>query len=94
MVFKQTPEDGLDYYQNYDFVINWLSQAFKGQTLNVLGIDTAPIKRVCSYKPVEISINTGMVDVIFEDENEKCYHLEEQRGYHLLFLQKIASQSQ
>ena len=40
----------MDYYHNYDLVINWLSQAFKGQTLKVLGIDTAPIKRVCSFK--------------------------------------------
>ncbi|KPA14151.1 hypothetical protein MHK_005641, partial [Candidatus Magnetomorum sp. HK-1] len=56
-----------------------LSQAFKGETLNVLGIDTAPIKRVCSFKPVEIAINTGVIDVVFEDENEKAYHLEEQR---------------
>ncbi|KPA11519.1 hypothetical protein MHK_008259, partial [Candidatus Magnetomorum sp. HK-1] len=92
LVFKQTPDDGLDYYQNYDFVINWLSQAFKGQTLNVLGIDTAPIKRVCSYKPVEIAINTGVVDVIFEDENEKCYHLEEQRNMSESDLYRFATQ--
>jgi len=34
LVFKQTPADGMEYYQNYDLVINWLSQAFKGQTLS------------------------------------------------------------
>ncbi|KPA09540.1 hypothetical protein MHK_010252 [Candidatus Magnetomorum sp. HK-1] len=32
LVFKQSPDDGMDYYQNYDLVINWLSQAFKGET--------------------------------------------------------------
>jgi len=64
LLFKQIPDDGMSYYQNYDLVINYLSQAFKGQTLNVLGIDTAPIKRVCSFKPVEIAVNTGVIDVI------------------------------
>jgi len=92
LVFKQSPDDGLDYYQNYDLVINWLSQAFKGQTLNVLGINTAPIKRVCSFKPVEIAINTGVIDVIFEDENEKAYHLEEQRDMSESDLYRFATQ--
>ena len=92
LTFKQSPNDGMDYYQNYDIVINWLSQAFKGQTLNVLGIDTAPIKRVCSFKPVEIAVNTGVIDVIFEDENEKCYHLEEQRHMAESDLYRFASQ--
>ncbi|MBF0452801.1 MAG: hypothetical protein HQK75_19010 [Candidatus Magnetomorum sp.] len=82
----------MDYYQNYDLVINWLSQAFKGHTLNVLGIETAPIKRVCSFKPVEISINTGVIDVIFEDENEKGYHLEEQRHMSDADLYRFAAQ--
>jgi len=92
LVFKQSPDDAMRYYQNYDLVINWLSQAFKGHTLNVLGIDTAPIKRVCSFKPVEIAVNTGVIDVIFEDENEKCYHLEEQRNMSESDLYRFASQ--
>ncbi|ETR66271.1 MAG: hypothetical protein OMM_05729 [Candidatus Magnetoglobus multicellularis str. Araruama] len=70
----------MTYYQNYDLVINWLSQAFKGKTLKIVGIDSAPIKRVCSYKPVEIAIHTGIIDVLFEDEKEQCYHMEEQRN--------------
>jgi len=92
LVFKQKPDDAMTYYQNYDLVINWLSQVFKGQTLKVLGIDTAPIKRVCSFKPVEIAVNTGIIDVIFEDENEKCYHLEEQRHMSESDLYRFASQ--
>ena len=92
LVFKQYPSDGMDYYHNYDLVINWLSQAFKGQTLEVLGIDTAPIKRVCSFKPVEIAVNTGVIDVIFEDENDKAYHLEEQRNMEESDLYRFASQ--
>jgi hypothetical protein len=92
LVFKRESDDGMAHYQNYDLVINWLSQAFKGQTLKVLGIDTAPIKRVCSFKPVEIAISTGIIDVIFEDENEKCYHLEEQRHMADSDLYRFASQ--
>jgi hypothetical protein len=92
LVFKQSPDDAMSYYQNYDLVINWLSQAFKGQTLSVLGIDTAPIKRVCSFKPVEIAVNTGVIDVIFEDENDKAYHLEEQRHMTESDLYRFASQ--
>jgi hypothetical protein len=90
LVFKQSPDDAMSYYQNYDLVINWLSQAFKGQTLSVLGIETAPIKRVCSFKPVEIAVNTGVIDVIFE--NEKAYHLEEQRHMTESDLYRFASQ--
>ena len=92
LVFKQIPDDGMDYYQNFDIVINWLSQAFKGHTLNVLGIETAPIKRVCSHKPVEIIVQTGVIDVNFEDENGKCYHLEEQRNMTLSDLYRFAIQ--
>jgi len=92
LVFKQLPADGMDYYQNYDLVINWLSQEFKGKTLKILGIDTAPIKRVCSFKPVEIAVNTGIIDVIFEDEEEKAYHLEEQRNMAEADLYRFATQ--
>jgi len=69
-----------------------LIQAFVGQTLNVLGIDTAPIKRVCSFKPVEIAINTSVINVIFEDENKKSYHLEEQRHMTESDLYRFAAQ--
>ncbi len=79
LIFRQIPHDGMDYYQNYDFVINWLSEVFRGQTLDVLGIKTGKIRRVCSYKPVEISVSAGIMDVMFENFAGKCFHLEEQR---------------
>ncbi len=80
LVFRQMPQDGMDYFHNYDFVVNWLSEVFRGQTLSALGIDTGEIRRVCSYKPSEISVSTGVVDVIFEDVTGRAYHLEEQRS--------------
>ncbi|MDM8548423.1 hypothetical protein QUF72_00035 [Desulfobacterales bacterium HSG2] len=79
LIFRQVPHDGMAYFHNYDFVLNWLSEAFRGQTLDVLGIRTGKIRRVCSYKPVEISVSAGIVDVIFEDAGGKGYHVEEQR---------------
>ncbi len=79
LIFRQIPHDGMDYYQNYDFVINWLSEVFRGQTLEVLGIKTGKIRRVCSYKPVEIAVSAGIVDVVFEDTDGRAFHLEEHR---------------
>jgi hypothetical protein len=78
-VFRQFPQDGTDYFQNYDFVVNWFSEIFRGKTLGVLGVKTGEIRRVCSFKPSEISVSAGIMDVIFEDTAAKAYHLEEQR---------------
>jgi hypothetical protein len=79
LIFRQYPQDGTDYFQNYDFVVNWFSEIFRGKTLEVLGIETGEIRRVCSFKPSEISASAGIMDVIFEDTAAKAYHIEEQR---------------
>ncbi|MCP4351132.1 MAG: hypothetical protein GY795_37180, partial [Desulfobacterales bacterium] len=80
LVFRQIPHDGMEYYQNYDLVLNWLSEAFRDRTLDVLGIKTGKIRRVCSYKPAEIFVSAGILDVIFEDFFGKGYHVEGQRN--------------
>ncbi len=67
LVFRQIPHDGMEYYHNYDLVLNWLSEAFRDRTLDVIGIKTGKIRRVCSYKPAEISVSAGMLEGIFED---------------------------
>ena len=92
LIFRQMPQDGMDYLHNYDFVVNWLAEIFRGQTLGVLGIETAEIRRVCSFKPSEISVSTGILDVIFEDTAGKAYHLEEQRDMTENDLYRFASQ--
>ncbi len=92
LLFRQIPHDGMEYYQNYDLVLNWLSEAFRDQTLEVLGIKTGKIRRVCSYKPVEISVRTGIVDVMFEDFAGNGYHVEEQRNMTEDDLYRFASQ--
>ncbi|MDM8550274.1 hypothetical protein QUF72_09360 [Desulfobacterales bacterium HSG2] len=92
LTFRRTPQDGMDYFHSYDLVVNWLSEAFRGQTLGVLGVSTGEIRRVCSYKPVEIAVSAGVVDVIFEETGGKAWHLEEQRSMTEKDLYRFASQ--
>ncbi|MDM8550275.1 transposase [Desulfobacterales bacterium HSG2] len=92
LTFRRTPQDGMDYFHSYDLFVNWLSEAFRGQTLGVLGVSTGEIRRVCSYKPVEIAVSAGVVDVIFEETGGKAWHLEEQRSMTEKDLYRFASQ--
>ena len=73
-------KNGTDYTQNYDLITKWLSAAFRGETLKVLGFETGRIEEVFGFEPTDISVKTGRLDFIFRDENDACYHLEEQRN--------------
>mgnify|MGYP001552912974 CR=1 FL=1 len=92
LIFRQIPHDGMEYYHNYDLVLNWLSEAFRGRTLDVLGVETGEILRVRSCKPVEISVSAGIMDVIFEDADGRGYHVEEQRNMTEADLHRFAAQ--
>jgi len=80
LVLKKVPSDAMSYQLNYDAVTTWFANIFKDKTLDVLGISTAPIINVCSYKPVDIMISSGMVDIVMEDMDGNAYHIEEQRN--------------
>jgi hypothetical protein len=80
LVLKKVPSDAMSYPTNYDVVTTWFASIFKEKTLDVLGIPTAPIKKVSSYKPVDIMISAGMVDIVMEDIHDNAYHIEEQRN--------------
>jgi hypothetical protein len=80
LVLKKVPSDAMSYPTNYDVVTTWFASIFKEKTLDVLGIPTAPIKNVSSYKPVDIMISAGMVDIVMEDIHDNAYHIEEQRN--------------
>ena len=89
---RQMPPDGLDYFHNYDFAVTWLSEVFRGQTLKSLGVETGEIRRVSAFKPTEISVSAGVVDVIFEEVTGHAWHLEEQRNLTDADLYRFASQ--
>ncbi len=95
-------QNGIDYEQNYDIVIKWLSAAFKGETLEVLGLETGPIEDVFGFEPADISVMAGRVDVMFRNHAGALYHLEAQRNlrradlcrfaaYHFLAVQQWGS---
>ncbi|ETR70839.1 MAG: hypothetical protein OMM_02946 [Candidatus Magnetoglobus multicellularis str. Araruama] len=66
--------------QRIMMLTTWFASIFKEKTLDVLGIPTAPIKSVSSYKPVDMMISAGMVDIVMEDMNGNVFHIEEQRN--------------
>ncbi|ETR67489.1 MAG: hypothetical protein OMM_11547, partial [Candidatus Magnetoglobus multicellularis str. Araruama] len=70
----------LKYKQNYDAIIKYIAQEFRGKTLDIFGIETAKIVDVFTFEPVEIRIQTGRLDLIFRDVHGSCYHCEEQRN--------------
>ncbi len=73
-------KDGLEYAHNYDVVVKWLAEAFQGKTLAAIGVETGHIVDVFGFEPVDISVREGRVDVMFRDDRQKLYHLEEQRN--------------
>ena len=88
-------KDGKDYFHNYDFIVKWLADALVGQTLDVLGLETAPIEEVFAFEIADINVRAGRVDVMVRDQAGNLFHLEEQRnlehrdlyrfaGYHFL----------
>jgi len=72
--------NGTDYSQNYDLITKWLSAAFRGETLEVLGLKTGRIEDVFGFEPTDISVRAGRVDVMFRDDAGELYHFEEQRN--------------
>ena len=75
-----TEKNGLEYPQNYDVVVKWLAEALRGQTLEAIGVETGHIVDVFGFEPVDVSVKTGRVDVMFRDDAAKVFHLEEQRN--------------
>jgi len=67
------------------------SREFRGKTLDVLGIKTAPIIDVFSLEPVQLPVVAERLDVIFVDKNMKYYHLEEQRNMKTKDMYRFAS---
>ena len=75
-----TEKNAFEYPQNYDVVVKWLAETLRGQTLEAIGVETGLIVDVFGFEPVDISVKTGRVDVMFRDDSDKYFHLEEQRN--------------
>jgi hypothetical protein len=73
-------QDGTDYAQNYDVIVKWLAAALRGETLDVLGVQTGRIEEVFGFEPVDLAVRAGRVDVMARDETGAMYHIEEQRN--------------
>ena len=73
-------KNGTDYAQNYDIIVKWIAEALRGETLEVLGIETGRIEEVFGFEPVEIAVKAGRVDIIVRDDRDEFYHIEEQRN--------------
>ncbi len=86
-----TGKNGLEYPHNYDVVVKWLAEALRGQTLEVIGVETGHIVDVFGFEPVDIAVKTGRVDVMFRDDAGKFFHLEEQRNLRRIDLYRFAA---
>lgn len=86
----QEAKNGSAYKQNYDVIVKWMAEEFRGKTLEVLDIQTGVITNVYSYEPIRLPIKAERLDLIIEDENEFYYHLEEQRNMSKKHLYRFA----
>jgi hypothetical protein len=73
-------KSGLIFRHNYDAVVKWMGEQFKGKTLEIFGIKTEPIVELFNFEPVSIRIDTGRIDLMLRDKGGALYHLEEQRN--------------
>ncbi|MBF0102919.1 MAG: hypothetical protein HQK77_18645 [Desulfobacterales bacterium] len=73
------PKNGMSYDQNYDFILKWMTELLRGETLEVIGLKTGKIKEVFTFEPVDIAVTSGRVDIMIKDDKGKLYHIEEQR---------------
>ena len=57
-------KSGLIFRHNYDAVVKWMGEQFKGKTLEIFGIKTEPIVELFNFEPVTIRIDTGRIDLM------------------------------
>ena len=84
-------QNGTDYAQNYDVIVKWLAAALRGETLEVLGIQTGRIEEVFGFEPVDIAVKAERVDVMVRDDRGAVYHIEEQRNLQQADLYRFAA---
>ncbi len=85
-------KNGSDYAQNYDIIVKWMAAALRGETLEVLGLQTGRIEDVFGFEPVDIAVRAGRLDIIARDDTGTLYHIEEQRDVSRADMFRFASQ--
>jgi hypothetical protein len=84
-------KNGISYQQNYDIVVKWLAEEFRGKTLDILGIETDRIVDVFTCEPIQLPIKAERLDIIVLDASNNHYHIEEQRNMSKAHLYRFAS---
>lgn len=84
--------NNINYLQNFDAIIKWLSNAFTGQTLEALGISTGKIVEVRGLEPITLSVKQERVDLLLKDEEGNFYHIEEERNLSRRDVARFAAQ--
>jgi hypothetical protein len=83
--------NGAAYYQNYDLIVKWMASVLRGETLDVLGVQTGRIEEVFGFEPVDIHVTAERVDIMLRDETGALFHLEEQRNLSKTDLYRFAA---
>ena len=92
-------KEGLEYPQNYDFVVKLLARVLCGRSIDFIGVEIGKIAHVFSSDTVELAVRSGRIDVMIENQDGDIFHIEEQRnlkksdlyrfaGYHFLDAEK------
>ena len=88
---EAVPHDGMTYAQNYDVMTKWMADVLRGETLEVLGIKSGRITEVFGFEPVDITVTAERVDIMLRDEDDRLFHLEEQRNLQKADLYRFAA---
>ncbi len=73
-------KNGLEYKQSYDFIVKWMTEALRGETLDFIGLNIGRIEDVFGFEPVDIAVRAGRVDIIVRNDAGDLFHIEEQRN--------------
>jgi len=84
-------KNGLTYQQNYDFIVKWMTEVLRGETLDFIGLNIGRIQDVFGFEPADIKVTAGRVDIMVRNEKGALFHIEEQRNLRKADMYRFAS---
>jgi len=84
-------KNGLEYKQNYDFIVKWMTEVLRGETLDFIGLKIGRIQDVFGIEPADIKVTAGRVDIMVRNEEGALFHIEEQRNLSKADMYRFAS---